>query len=156
MVSPPSLDSFSVNKMGLQRSEHPEMPRLVFSSEKHGCGATIELDSQEICLVSVSQSGVLVRSSRGRFRRTLVGIIGAILYSEKNVFKAAMTAAALDSLFPPKRIPLTFQNPVLGAFANAIWQCSSAADICVALNTARSHASKSDFQPRQPLNAKNR
>jgi hypothetical protein len=34
------------------------MPKLVFSSEKHGCGATIEVDSQETCLVSVSQSGV--------------------------------------------------------------------------------------------------
>jgi hypothetical protein len=85
-----------------------------------------------------------------------VGTFGAILYNEKNVFKAAMTAAALDSLFPPKRIPLTFQNPVLGAFANAIWQSSSAAELCVALNTAQSHASSPDFQPRQPLNVKNR
>jgi hypothetical protein len=135
-----------------RQSEHPEMPKLVYSSEKHGCGATIELDSQETCLVSVSQSGVLVRASRGPFRRILVGLLGANLYDEKNVFKAAMTAAALDSLFPPKRIPLTFQNPVLGAFANAIWQCSSAADLCVALNTAQSRASRPDFQPRQPSN----
>jgi hypothetical protein len=117
------------------------MPKLVYSSEKHGCGATIELDNQEICLVSVSPSGVLVRSSRGRFRRILVGSFGAILYNEKDVFKAAKTAAALNSLFPPGRIPLTVRNSVLGAFANAIWQCSSTADICVALNTAQSHAS---------------
>ena len=38
------------------------MPKLVYSSEKLGCGATIELDSGDTCMISVAQSGVLVRS----------------------------------------------------------------------------------------------
>jgi hypothetical protein len=36
------------------------MPRLVYSSEKHGPGATIELDSNEVVVCSIAQVGVLV------------------------------------------------------------------------------------------------
>jgi hypothetical protein len=73
------------------------MPRLVFSSEKAGCGATIELDNGETCLISVAQSGVLVRSyKKGILSGVLGSFFGPILYSEKNVYRAAKTAAALD------------------------------------------------------------
>jgi TPR repeat protein len=109
------------------------MTKILYSSETIGCGATFKLDSQETCLVSVAQSGVLVKSCRGRFGRLLIGSFGSVLY---NVHKAATTAMALNSLYPEKLIPITFRNPVLGAFANAIWQCSTAAEVSGVLNTA--------------------
>jgi hypothetical protein len=43
---------------------------------------------------------------------------------------------ALDSLFPQQRIPAAFRNPVLSAYANAILQCSTAAEVAVTLNEA--------------------
>jgi hypothetical protein len=49
------------------------VPKLLYWSEKVGCGATIELDSGEVCLVSVAQAGVLVKArKKGRFARLLV------------------------------------------------------------------------------------
>jgi hypothetical protein len=87
------------------------MPRLLFSSEKAGCGATIELDSGEMCLISVAQSGVWVRSYRkGRMGGLLGSFFGPILYNEKNVYRAEKTAAALHSK-APQITSLKFQNP---------------------------------------------
>lgn len=124
-------------------AEHrSEMTKLIYSSETSGCGATIELDSQETCLVSVAQSWVFVKSCRGKYRRILLGLFGSVLYNEKDAFKIVMTAGALDSIFPEKRIPITFRNSVLGAFANAIWQCSTAAEVTLTLNEAIARAEK--------------
>jgi hypothetical protein len=112
------------------------MPRLVFSSEKVGCGATIQLDNGDTYLVSVAQSGVLVRSYKKGFLSGLFGsFFGPILYNEENVYRAAKTAAALHSKNPQVAI-LQFQNPVLTAFANAVWHCSSAADVAITINEA--------------------
>jgi hypothetical protein len=97
----------------------------------------MKLRSDEICMVSVARSGVLVKADKpGRFRRRSVGFFAAVLYNEKDVYKAAKTALALGELFIEKRIPVTLQNPVLNAYANAIWQCSSAAEVAVTLNEA--------------------
>jgi hypothetical protein len=52
------------------------MPRLVFSSEKVGCGATIELDNGDTCMISVAQAGVLVRSYKKGFWS---GVLGSFL-----------------------------------------------------------------------------
>ena len=69
------------------------MPKLSYSSETVGCGATIELDSTEICIVSIARSGVLVQShKKGIF---LGGLRGAKLYSETDIYKATKTALAL-------------------------------------------------------------
>jgi len=108
----------------------------VFSSEKAGCGATIELDNGETCLISVAQSGVLVRSYKKGFLSSVLGsFLGPILYSEKNVYRAAATAAVLDSRHA-QVASLKFQNPVLTAFASAVWHCSSAAEVAITLNEA--------------------
>jgi len=108
---------------------------LLYWSETIGCGATMKLRSEEICAVSVARSGVLVKSSRmGKFRRRSVGFFGAVLYNERNVYKAAQTALALNDLFPDKGVPVTLSNPVLSAYANAIWQCSTAAEVTITLN----------------------
>ena len=39
---------------------------------------------------------------------------------------------------------LCFNNPVLSAFANAIWHCSSVSEVCVVLNEAVKNAPQSD------------
>jgi hypothetical protein len=113
------------------------MPRLVYSNEKFGCGATIELDSGDVCMISVAQAGVLVRSyRRGFFAAVFGSVFGPTLYNEKNVYLAAKTAASLDTIFPEKIPALIFRNPVLSAFANAVWHCSSAAEVSIVCNEA--------------------
>jgi len=87
------------------------MTKLLYSSETIGCGATLELDSKETCLVSVAQTGVLVKGYRGRFGRFWISFFGATLYREKNVYKAANTAAALDALFPATSRPCCLPKP---------------------------------------------
>ncbi|GEM_PF-4133241 len=117
------------------------MPKLVHHSEKVGCGATIELDSGETCMISVAQAGVLVRSYKKGVVAALFGsFIGPKLYEEKDVYKAATTAMGLDNLYPDYRVPIRFKNPVLGAFANAVWQCSTAADVSVTLHAVKQKA----------------
>ncbi len=64
------------------------MPRLVYSSEKHGQGATIELDSNETVVCSIAQMGVLVflfDNKHGLIRSILSNIWGARLYNQKDV-----------------------------------------------------------------------
>ena len=118
------------------------MPKLIFSSEKFGCGATIQLDNDEICLISVAQAGVLVRSYPSGFLKRLFGSLrGPILYNEKNVSKAVKTAMVLAAQFPERHPSLKFQDQVLAAFANAVWRCSSAAEVSLVLNDAEMSAS---------------
>ena len=76
------------------------MPRLVFSSEKAACGATIELDNGDRCLISVAQAGVLVRSHKKGWLNSILGsFLGPVLYSEGNAYQVAKTAAALELKF---------------------------------------------------------
>jgi hypothetical protein len=105
------------------------MPKILHFSERIGCGVTVLLDSGEACLLSVAQTGVRVKKSR-------FGFLGAILYNEKNVYLAAKTGMALAAIFPERKIPISISNPVLGAFANAIWHCASAAEVARTLNEA--------------------
>jgi hypothetical protein len=115
------------------------MPRLIYSSEKHGQGATIELDSKEVVVCSIAQMGVLVFLYNNK---SLIGSIisnfwGARLYKQSDVYKNARTAQALSELYPDVAEPLRkFKNPVLTVFANAIWHCRSAAEVCAVLNEA--------------------
>ena len=116
------------------------MPKLLRSSETAGCGATIELDSREVVYVSIAQIGVLVRlwDMRGGLIKSLLSnFFGPKLYSESNVYKNVRTAQALSVMFPER---LRFKNPVLAAFSNAIWHCSSAAEVCTVLNEVATKA----------------
>lgn len=115
------------------------MPRLVYSSEKHGQGATIELDSKEVVVCSIAQMGVLVflYDNSGFIRSIISNFWGARLYKQSDVYKNAQTAQALSLLYPDVAEPLRrFKNPVLAVFANAIWHCGSAAEVCTVLNEA--------------------
>jgi len=112
------------------------LPQLLYSSETIGCGATLQLDSGETCLVSVAQTGVLVKCYRGWFGRFCVSFFGSELYRERNVYNAAKTAIALDKLFRENNLPVTLKNPVLSAFTNAVWHCRTAAEVAMVLNEA--------------------
>ncbi len=105
--------------------------KILYHSERLGCGATFELADKNKCMISVARSGVLVKSYPGRF-----SLFGSILYNEKNVYRAGRTAAALSLLFSEQRTSVVFKNPVLAAFANAVCQCSTAAEVATTLNEA--------------------
>jgi hypothetical protein len=125
------------------RQKGGDMPTLLRSSETNGCGATIKLDSGEVVYVSIAQVGVLVRHwdmSGGFFKTLMSNFFGAKLYNESSVYKNAQTAQALTTTFPDQAAELNFSNPVLAAFANAIWNCGSAAEVCTTLNEAAAKA----------------
>jgi hypothetical protein len=106
------------------------VPKLIFSSETLGCGATIRVNSGEEIAISIAQAGVRVRSTKG----FLGSFFGATLYEEKNVYRAAKTAMALYAELPTVSELPRFKNPVLTAFATAVWYCPSAARVSVLLN----------------------
>lgn len=117
------------------------MPKLLYSSETVGCGAALELDSKETCLISVARrAGVRVKGFRGRFGRLWIGFFGSILYEERNAYKIAQAVATLNSLFSERVLPVTFRNPALAAFTNAVWHCSSAAEVIWKLKEAATPA----------------
>jgi hypothetical protein len=134
------------------------MPKLLWSSERLGRGATIELDNGEVVYVSVAQSGVLVRKwdrKRGPIKSLLSNFFGPKLYNEGSVYKSARTARALSLMYPEPVPLLRFKNPVLAVFANAIWRCASAAEICVVLNEAAAKAEQTEHLQRAFDAAKN-
>jgi hypothetical protein len=108
---------------------------LLYANERLGSGATLRLDSGEVCLLSVARSGVIVRTYRGRFGRMMVSFFGSTLYEERNASKAAAVGWMLFERYP-KAIPLTLRNPVFSAFLNAIWHCPDAVQVGIALNEA--------------------
>jgi hypothetical protein len=82
---------------------------------------------------------VLVRkwNISGGFVKTLFNnFFGPKLYSESSVYKNAQTARALSMMYPEQAPSLSFNNPVLAAFSNAIWNCASAAEVCIIFNEA--------------------
>lgn len=119
------------------------MPKLLRSSETAGCGATIKLDNGEVVYVSIAKIGVLVRhwgTSGGLIKTLLNNFLGPKLYNESNVYKNAQTTLALSMMYPEQAPELQFKNPALAAFANAIWNCASAAEVCIVVNEAAAKA----------------
>ena len=123
------------------------MPRLLRSSETMGCGATIELDTGEVISVSIARSVMVTlawRKQDGLLKRLFSGY-GQKLYFEENPYKNAQTTEALLEIFPDRAPELSiknFKNPVLEVFANAVWHCSSAANVCAVLNGAAERAKR--------------
>jgi hypothetical protein len=73
--------------------------------------------------------------------RGLFSFLGSILFEEKNVYVAASVAGVLELFYPINDMPATFTNVVLSKFANAAWNCSTAAEVAVVLG----RAADSDF-----------
>jgi hypothetical protein len=121
------------------------MPRLAYSSETKGCGATIELDTGEVIVISIARSVMVTlvwRKGDGFLKRLFSGY-GRKLYFEENPYKNAKTMGELLEMFPDQAPELhvkNFKNPALEIFANAVWHCSSATDACMVLNSAAERA----------------
>ena len=132
------------------------MPRLVYSNEKRGQGVTIELDSKETVVCSIAQMGVLVflYNTKSLIGSILSNFWGARLYKQSDVYKNARTVHGLSLLYPDQAPELQhLKNPALAMFANAIWHCGSAAEVCTVLNEAAAKVSKLEQEaetPKQP------
>lgn len=86
----------------------------------------------------MAQTGVIVKKSR-------MGLMGAKLYSETNVYNAAKTAQALDFQISEYATPSEMTNPVLRAFTQVALECKSAAQLSVRLNKALEDEGTSDL-----------
>ena len=80
-------------------------------------------------------------------KKSRFGWLGPILYHEKNLYKAASTAIALNVLFPDNLLPTGFTDPALRAFANAVLHCSTCAEVAIILNEATIRAEEQGLMP---------
>ena len=119
----------SLSAVGAPANGNP--PEVVrFMDVDHvGRWAVIRMPNGDPVWVSIAQEGILVKKSSS-------GITGALLYEEKNIYKAARTAMALDASYPRYRTPEGMFNPVLKAFVNAIIHCDTLAEVSRVLNEA--------------------
>jgi hypothetical protein len=79
-------------------------------------------------------------NQRDGFLKRVLGS-GQILYRREGPYENAGTAMVLRVEYPDQAAELNFKNPVLAAFSNAVWHCSTAAKVCIVLNEAASKAS---------------
>jgi hypothetical protein len=89
-----------------------------FRDDLKGCFAKLQMNNGDYCYICMSVGRVLAKKSK-------FGLFGAQLFDERNGFEAAMTAKALNYLYPHQRIPADLNNPILCAFTNAALHCSS-------------------------------
>lgn len=105
---------------------------LRFLDDDHkGRWANIKMGDGAPCWIGIAQTGVLVKRSK-------IGLLGAKLYDEKDLYRAADKAMALTEAFPNDLTPAEMWNPVLKAFTNAVLHCSSIEDVKRTLNTTTS------------------
>ena len=100
----------------------PAVPKLLYyadpSNGQPGFGATIKMESREICSVSFAHNGILVKKTR-------FGIFGPILYQVEDFDDMVEMVEKLNEFFPEYKLPVDFEHPIVRAFANAIWQSQS-------------------------------
>ena len=96
---------------------------------KTGVWANIRMDNGDPCWVGIAQSGVMVKISK-------VGLMGAKLFDESNVYKCAAAAIKLAEQYPNDLTPSGMQNPVLKSFVNSILHCSNLGQVATVLNSA--------------------
>jgi hypothetical protein len=84
-------------------------------------------------------------------KKSRFGLFGPVLYNEKNLYRAAATAKALSERFTRNLLPPGFTDPVLSAFANAIFHRSTCAEVAVTLNETSEPASAAKAQARPAL-----
>lgn len=110
------------------------MPELLRSSERVGCGATIQLNAGEICIVSLARNGVLVRGYRPGLWGLLGSFLGPVLFQERDPHRVLRIARMLPSIHEPNLVPVEFNSLLLSMYANAIWRCSSWQEVADRLN----------------------
>jgi hypothetical protein len=115
------------------------MGKLIkYCDGKAGCWSRVNIENGDPIWISVGQAGVMVKKSR-------IGLIGAKLYNETNVYNAAKTAQALDAQIRKYLTPSEMTNPVLRAFTQAALECKSAAQLSVRLNRVLENEAASDL-----------
>lgn len=113
------------------------MGTLVRYADTRGqCWSRVNLASGEPIWISVAESSIVVKRSR-------LGIMGAKLYLESNVDKAARTAQTLDAEVAEYNTPTEMTNPVLRVFTQAALEAESAAELSIRLNRASRSVSDS-------------
>ena len=107
------------------------MPELIsfLDDDRKGRWTNIRMDNGDPCWISIAQTGILVKKSK-------LGLFGAMLYEEKNMYRAARTAEALSRLHTDDLTPTTMKNPVLKAITNAVLHCNSLGEVTRVLNEA--------------------
>ncbi len=108
------------------------MPKLLYSSEKWGCGVTIQLDNKDVIIVSIDQGELLVRNKdhhEGFLKAITNNWNGPAIYRSKDQYKTAKIAETFDIAFLENIPGVVLHNPVLSSFAKAICQCSSADEV---------------------------
>ena len=116
-----------------------------FMDDDHkGRWANIVMNNGDPCWVGVAQTGILVKKSK-------IGLFGAKLYEEKNVYKAAKTAMALWVQYPDDLTPAEMWNPVFKSIVNAVLHCDDLAEVTRVLNEAdQEPANRSEHKGTQP------
>lgn len=115
------------------------MGKLIrYVDSKAGCWSRVNLANGDPIWISVAQTGVVVKKSR-------MGLMGANLYNETNVYNAAKTAQALDAQIRKYLTPSEMTNPVLRAFTQAALECKSAAQLSVRLNRVLENEASGDL-----------
>ena len=116
-----------------------KMGKLIrYLDGKTGCWSRVNLENGDPIWISVAQTGVIVKKSR-------MGLMGAKLYNETNVYNAAKTAQALDAQISEYVTPSEITNPVLRALTQVALEFKSAAQLSVCLNKALQDEGTSDL-----------
>jgi len=97
--------------------------------DRKGRWANIRMDNGDPCWVSIAQTGILEKKSK-------VGFLGAILYEEKDIYKAAKNAQALSDKYLNNLTPEEMWNPVFKSIVNAILHCNNLPEVTLVLNEA--------------------
>lgn len=97
--------------------------------DRKGRWANILMDNGDPCWIGIAQTGILVKKSK-------VGLFGAKLYEEKDIYKAAKTAQLLNALYSDDLTPAEMWNPVLKSIANAVLHCKDLSEVARVLNEA--------------------
>ena len=97
--------------------------------DRKGRWANIRMDNGDPCWIGIAQTGILVKKSK-------IGLFGAKLYEEKDIYKAAKTAQILSEKYQDDLTPNEMCNPVIKSIVNAILHCSSLAEVTIVLNEA--------------------
>ncbi len=93
-----------------------------FKDDKSGCWASVILASGEPCWISVAGGSVVVKRSR-------LGLFGAPLYKEGDIYKNTMIVKAIAQIFPARALPAGFSNSFLSSLTNAALHCTSSAEM---------------------------
>lgn len=95
------------------------------------------MDNRDPCWVSIAQSGVLIKKSK-------IGLLGAKLFDESNLYKISLAVIRLDASYENDLTPDEMSNPVLKVIVNAILHCSNLGEATRILNEA--YAAQTDSE----------